>query len=32
MKCEEVDILILDYLENNLDDEQHKGIEKHLES
>ena len=32
MKCEEVDILILEYLDDNLDDTQRQGIEKHLES
>ena len=32
MKCEEVEIKMIDYLDNNLEDELRQEIEKHLET
>jgi hypothetical protein len=32
MKCEEVDIKMIDYLDRNLEDGEHREIEKHLET
>jgi hypothetical protein len=32
MKCEEIEILLTDYLDNNLDEETRREVEKHLEN
>ena len=32
MKCEDVEALMIDYLDNNLDDNSKREIEKHLET